>query len=152
MEKSYTKMPFTEAVVQICSVKKVFLKISHNSQESTCARVSFLIKLQAFFHGTPPVAVSVNRKSFGHENWPTNRQSHEQKFQTIFCMNWRTRSWIQTPLTHLFRMHPFSTPWKHQKTLRFSDVFRGKRKDALGTSGSTYQPTATNQKRIMMSS
>ena len=27
-------------------------------------------------------------------------------------------------LTHSFPMHPFSTPWKHQKTLRFSDVFR----------------------------
>ena len=31
-----------------CSVKKVFLEISQNSQENTCARVSFLIKLQAF--------------------------------------------------------------------------------------------------------
>ena len=30
-----------------CSVKKVFFKISQNSQESTCARVSFLITLQA---------------------------------------------------------------------------------------------------------
>ena len=29
------------------------------------------------------------------------------------------------PLTHLFPMHPFSTPWKHQKTVRLSDVFRG---------------------------
>ena len=38
----------TEAVVQRCSVKKVFLEISQNSQENTCARVSFLIKLQAF--------------------------------------------------------------------------------------------------------
>ena len=28
-------------------LKKVFLKISQNSQEDTCARVSFLIKLQA---------------------------------------------------------------------------------------------------------
>ena len=27
--------------------KKVFLEISQNSQENTCARVSFLIKLQA---------------------------------------------------------------------------------------------------------
>ena len=33
--------------VQRCSVKKVFLKISQNSQENTCARVSFMIKLQA---------------------------------------------------------------------------------------------------------
>ena len=30
-----------------CSAKKVLLKISQNSQENTCARVSFLIKLQA---------------------------------------------------------------------------------------------------------
>ena len=35
-----------EAVAQRCSVKKVFLKISQNSQENNCARVSFLIKLQ----------------------------------------------------------------------------------------------------------
>ena len=35
-----------EAVVQRCSAKKVFLEISQNSQQSTCARVSFLIKLQ----------------------------------------------------------------------------------------------------------
>ena len=30
-----------------CSVEKVFLEISQNSQENTSARVSFLIKLQA---------------------------------------------------------------------------------------------------------
>ena len=32
-------------------------------------------------------------------------------------------------------MHPFSTPWKHQKTLQFSDVFRRQRKGALGANG-----------------
>ena len=37
----------SEAVVQRCSVKKVFLEISQNSQENVCARDSFLIKLQA---------------------------------------------------------------------------------------------------------
>ena len=37
----------TEAVAQRCSVKKVFLEISQNSKGNTCARVSFLIKLQA---------------------------------------------------------------------------------------------------------
>ena len=35
-----------EAVARRCSVKKVFLEISQNSQENTCAKVSFLIKLQ----------------------------------------------------------------------------------------------------------
>ena len=41
------KIYWTEAVVQRRSVKNVFLKISQNSQENTCARVSFLIKLLA---------------------------------------------------------------------------------------------------------
>ena len=36
-----------EAVVWVCSVEKVLLEILQNSQENTCARVSFLIKLQA---------------------------------------------------------------------------------------------------------
>ena len=38
---------YTEAVVRRCSVKQVFFEISQNSQEKTCAIVSFLIKLQA---------------------------------------------------------------------------------------------------------
>ena len=37
----------SEAVAQRCSVKKLFLEISQNSQENTCARVSLLLKLQA---------------------------------------------------------------------------------------------------------
>ena len=37
---------FIEAVAQRCSVKKVFLEVSQNSQENTCASVSSLIKLQ----------------------------------------------------------------------------------------------------------
>ena len=37
----------TEAVVGRCFVKKVFLKLSQNSQEKNYARVSFLIKLLA---------------------------------------------------------------------------------------------------------
>ena len=37
-----------EAAVQRCFVKKVFLEISQNSQENTCARISFLTKLQAW--------------------------------------------------------------------------------------------------------
>ena len=33
---------YTEAVGRRCSVKKMFLKISQNSQENNCAKVSFL--------------------------------------------------------------------------------------------------------------
>ena len=35
-----------------CSIKKLFLKISQFSQESTCVRVSFLIKLHDFSPAT----------------------------------------------------------------------------------------------------
>ena len=38
-------------------------------------------------------------------------------------------------LTRLFAMHPFSTPGKHQKTIRFFALFWGLRKGALGTNG-----------------
>ena len=46
-ERELKGMVIPEAVGQRCSVKKVFLEISENPQESTCARVTFLIKLQA---------------------------------------------------------------------------------------------------------
>ena len=38
---------YIEAVIRGVLLKKVFLEISQNSQENSCARVSFLIKLQA---------------------------------------------------------------------------------------------------------
>ena len=40
-ENYVRKKGYAEAVVQRYSVKKVFLGISQNSQENTCARVSF---------------------------------------------------------------------------------------------------------------
>ena len=40
------KIFVVEVVARMCSIKNVLLKISQNSQENTCARVSFLIKLQ----------------------------------------------------------------------------------------------------------
>ena len=71
---SWSSYKVWEAVIQRCSVKKVFLKISQNSEENICARVSFLIKLQTwgltfssefwkifkniFFYRTPLVAAS----------------------------------------------------------------------------------------------
>ena len=70
----------TEAVAGRCSVKKVFLEISQNSQENTCAKFSFLIKTLAqvfscefseiskntFPYRTPPVTASEQiQLSFG---------------------------------------------------------------------------------------
>ena len=39
------KFEFVEALVRKCSVEKAFLEILQNSEETTCARVSFLINL-----------------------------------------------------------------------------------------------------------
>ena len=44
---NFDKHNHTEAVAWRCSVKKMFLQNSQNSQENVCARVSFLIKLHA---------------------------------------------------------------------------------------------------------
>ena len=42
----------------------------------------------------------------------------------MFLLQKHLLSWVI--LTHSLPMHPFSTPWKYQKTVRFSDVFRGR--------------------------
>ena len=47
----------------------------------------------------------------------------------------KTRLLITNNLTQFFPMHPSCTPWKHQKTLRFFDVFRGQIKGAWRTIG-----------------
>ena len=44
-QKKYLRV--IEVVAKSCSVKKVFLKISQNSQENTCGKVSVIINLQA---------------------------------------------------------------------------------------------------------
>ena len=52
----------TEPVVRRCPVEKVFLKISQNSQENTCARASFSIKLQAASASKMKICENILRK------------------------------------------------------------------------------------------
>ena len=49
----------------MCSVKKVFLEILPNSQANNCARVSFLIKLQA-------APATLLKKRLWHRCFPVN--------------------------------------------------------------------------------
>ena len=55
-----------EAVTQKCSVKKVFLKISQNSQENTCARVLFFNKVAGIR------AATLFNKRIWHRCYPVN--------------------------------------------------------------------------------
>ena len=55
-----------EVVIQRCSVKMVFLEISHNSQENTCARDFFFDKVA----GLRPAALL--EKRLWHRCFPVN--------------------------------------------------------------------------------
>ena len=55
----------SEAAAPRCSMKKVFLEISQNSQENTCARVSFLI---TFFNKS----ATLLKKRLWHSYFPVN--------------------------------------------------------------------------------
>ena len=68
---------------QRCFVKKVFLEISQNSQESTCARTSFSIKLQAAAPAT------LLKKRLWHRCFPMN---FAKFLRTPFSQN--TPGWL----------------------------------------------------------
>ena len=61
---------------QRCSIKKVLLKISLNSQENSCARVSFLIKKSLFI----------------------KKETLAQEFSCEFCETFKNTFLFRTPL------------------------------------------------------
>ena len=73
-------MNSTEAFAQRCSVKKLFLEILQNSQENTCVRVSFFIKLQAY-------TCNVFKK-----------ETLAQVFPSEFCENFKNTYFYRTTL------------------------------------------------------
>ena len=64
MKYFYFSIQHSEAVVQMCSVKNVFLQISQNSQEITCTRVYFLIKSLAQVFSCEFCGISQNTFSY----------------------------------------------------------------------------------------
>ena len=60
----------------------------------------------------------------------SRRNTHQSFVHELQLLVWNYWSEL---LIYLFPMNLFSTPWKYQKTLVFSDVFRRWRKSALGT-------------------
>ena len=56
-----TTLNDTEAVIRWCSVEKVFLKISQNSQENTCTRVSSRLR-----------STTLLKKRLWHRCFPVN--------------------------------------------------------------------------------
>ena len=89
-----------EAVVRMCSVKKVLLEIWQNSRENTCAKVSFSIKSDCEFckiskntcsYRTPSVAASVHQYSPEHRTYNDCVGCLSSKFHTLrttYCSGW----------------------------------------------------------------
>ena len=96
---------YTKAVVQSCSVNKLFLEISQNSQENTCARVSGLrpatllkmgllmrvfscefceISKNTFLHKTPLMAASVYSSLYGRLYVNHAQNQHFWSFLIIY--------------------------------------------------------------------
>ena len=65
------------------------------------------------------------------EQWSqsTNLVFNSKKTKSMFFSTSNLLQYYQLyddrVLTHFFSTHLFSTPWKHRKTLKFSDFFRG---------------------------
>ena len=64
-----------------CSIRKGILKISHNSQENTCARVTFLLK-KRLWHRCFPVEIFKNIFFIEHL-----RATASQETSGIVCVN-----------------------------------------------------------------
>ena len=100
----------TEAVTRRCSVKKVFLEISQNSQENTCASRFFkrdsgtgvflwiLWNFQNTFHRTPPVAASVSTQKY--TPFFANITSNNRLITKAYCLSdiwWWWTWWAWRP-------------------------------------------------------
>ena len=64
--KAQRNQRYTEAVSQRCSINKVFLEISQEPQENTCARVSFFNKVASLRFAT------LLKKRLWHRCFPLN--------------------------------------------------------------------------------
>ena len=128
-----------EAVVQRCSVKGVFLKISQNSQENICAGVSFLIKLQASNFIEKETLAQVFPVNFSKFLGASSSTEHLQ-WLLLFLMLWNAfrQSGLQlcqreTPVL-VFQNQPFVDPLQnrcfliihkiHGKTLVLESLFK----------------------------
>ena len=99
----------------MCSVKRVFLEISQNSQENTFARVSFLaqvfscefceISKNNFFHITPLVAASVNISLRCVWIW--------------FCMSRNLKNYF-----HITKIYSFYLFYKYRTFFRIKKLFQ----------------------------
>ena len=104
----FNRFQATEAVTGGVLWKKLFLEISQNSQENTCARVSFFRKVA----GLRP---TIYQKRHWHRCFPV----HFAKFPRAPFLQNTSKRLLLRPLIYFF------TSWKQQKTTGFLVFFKG---------------------------
>ena len=78
-----------------------------------------------FFRGEKRSRENVDVYFFVNWGWGNiNPVSFLYRFSDVF-LGYRNGTLYYNGLTYSFLRHPFSIPWKYQKTVGFSDVFRG---------------------------
>ena len=103
--KSRIVLRYSKAVTQRCSVKEVILEISQNSQKNTCARVSFLTKLQGSGLNF------IKKEDLAHV------------FFYKFCNNFISTFFYRTPLVAASRYFTkMVSGWQRQKYLLTSTI------------------------------
>ena len=116
------------------SFGQVFVYELHGSGfESSCSHLNF--RFGAYFEQGVPWH-SGNYRVWIHSEMRTwhDKNNNQWKLEILSNILWMlSHLWMLILLTHLFPMHLFSNPWKHQKILRLSNVFRRCREGALGT-------------------
>ena len=100
-----TSLHLLRSFKRMCSVKKVLLKISQNSQENTCAKISFLIK----FHGPHPETLLKRDSDTGTFcefcNIFKNIFSYSTALGNYFFNNTNQRSSWDTKVNQLLILH-----------------------------------------------
>ena len=86
-----------------CSVKKVFLEISQNSQENTCARASFLIKLQAEVCNFTKKETLAQVFSCEFYEISKSTFSTEHLWTTSYRVHWQVKTCIGQSECHTFK-------------------------------------------------
>ena len=101
MLKNWAVFVGAGAVVRRCSVKKLFLEISQNSQEKACARVSLLIKLQGW--GLRPAALLKKRPWY--KCFPVNFSKFLRKSFFIEHLWWLLLSVTASAILMIIAVH-----------------------------------------------
>ena len=112
---------YSEAVVQWCSIKKVFFEISYNSQKNTSTRFCFLIKLA---HGHSCEFCEISKNTFfiehlwwlllnilQHHGFPG--QSANQFSKTLTSFTYDGQMFVST-ITHDFFRQSMTDPSGHK--------------------------------------